>query len=184
MTTRRTGEGTTDTAGKCDACGADAISAESHVQTFTYGVDEEAVELSAAVQVSKCMHCGISYTDDRAEMARHEAVCKHLGVLTPSDIRQVRKDICQMTRAEFAELTGLAESSIGRWESGATIQSTANDRYLRLLRYPDVLHRLRKMGGTEEQRFPVHREFRALRGSRELGKLKQRGEVFQLRKTG
>ena len=50
-----------------------------------------------------------------------------------------------MTRSEFAEVTGLGEATLGRWETGALVQNRANDRYLRLMREPrtmDILQRL------------------------------------------
>ena len=38
-----------------------------------------------------------------------------------------------MSRAAFAEFTGLGEATIKRWETGTVAQNRANDRYLRLL---------------------------------------------------
>lgn len=42
-----------------------------------------------------------------------------------------------MTRAAFAELAGLDEATIDRWENGAVVQNQADDRYLRLLAIPN-----------------------------------------------
>ena len=46
----------------------------------------EAVELTAQVPVRTCNACGFQFTDDVAEEARHEVVCRHLGVMTPKEI--------------------------------------------------------------------------------------------------
>ena len=61
-----------------------------------------------------------------------------------------------MTRAAFAAMTGLGEATLGRWETGAGIQSYANDRYLRLLAQTDGMSRLssilRSMWSAHETR--------------------------------
>ena len=63
-------------------------------------------------------------------------------MLTPWEIREIRKKH-DLSRAAFAELTGLGAASLGRWETGALIQSLANDRYLRLLAAPGGLSALK-----------------------------------------
>ena len=50
-----------------------------------------------------------------------------------------------LTRAQFAELTGLGVASLNRWENGSSVQSVANDRYLRLLALSDGLSRLQSV---------------------------------------
>jgi transcriptional regulator with XRE-family HTH domain len=71
-------------------------------------------------------------------------VCRHLGVLTSADIRRIRERY-GMTRSSFAEVTGLGEATLKRWENGVIIQNRANDRYLRLLAIPTVMVRLQKL---------------------------------------
>ena len=73
---------------------------------------------------------------------RHEAVCRHLGVLTPKEIIAIRKSY-GMSRAVFARLTGIGEASLARWENGLLIQSPAYDRFLFLLTFPENLERLK-----------------------------------------
>ena len=68
-------------------------------------------------------------------MIQHEALCKRLGILTPKEITFIRKNLYHMSSMkEFAKFTGLGSTSLQRWESGSGMQSTANDKYLRLLR--------------------------------------------------
>ena len=50
-----------------------------------------------------------------------------------------------MTRAEFAQATGLGEASLSRWGNGVVVQNLANDRYLRLLAIPEVMRRLNEL---------------------------------------
>jgi putative zinc finger/helix-turn-helix YgiT family protein len=117
----------------CDECGARAAQLSFQEERFPYGAGDEAVELSARVPVWVCGHCGHSYTDGDAEDARQEAVCKHLGVLAPSEIRATRR-MYEMSQAEFAKVTGFGLASVKRWEAGSLVQNVAADRLLRLLR--------------------------------------------------
>lgn len=50
-----------------------------------------------------------------------------------------------MSRAAFAEVTGLGEATLNRWENGIKVQTLANDRYLRLLARPENMQRLRSV---------------------------------------
>ena len=100
--------------------------------TFTYGIGPDAAELTVTVPVHVCASCGLEFLDHEGETLKHEAVCAHLGVLTPSEIRGIREKH-GMSRAAFAEVTGFDEATLNRWENGIRIQNAANDRYLRLL---------------------------------------------------
>ena len=130
----------------CDLCGASELSTELVRDPFIYGTDSDAVELSADVPVHTCSQCEVSYTGKEAEIARHEAVCRHLGLLTPAEIRGLRKRY-DLSRAAFARVTGFGEATLARWESGEVIQNTSSDRYLRLLMDPSVMNRLPALTG-------------------------------------
>jgi len=100
------------------------------------------VTLSADVPIRSCVSCGFSYTDDEGQKARHDAVCRHLEVMTPREIEGIRKNY-GLTRHEFAKLTQIGEASLARWENGLLIQNPGNDQFLYLLNFPDNLDRLR-----------------------------------------
>jgi putative zinc finger/helix-turn-helix YgiT family protein len=125
----------------CGQCGSKRLVKSNEDDRFTYGKGEEAVELSVMVPVYSCEQCGFRFTTDTAEDLRHEAICNHLGVLTPNQIRGIRSST-GLTREKFASLTGLGTASLARWESGELIQTAGYDRYLRLMAYPDVRERL------------------------------------------
>jgi DNA-binding transcriptional regulator YiaG len=117
------------------------------LHTFNYGHGQEAVQIAATLPLRVCGHCDFEYFDKAGQEARHEAVCRHLGVMTPGQIRRLR-EYHGLSRAEFANLTGLGEATIARWERGALIQNTAHDLYLRLLGFEENLERLRKQKVT------------------------------------
>ena len=129
---------------RCDVCGAIGVETELMRDPFIYGSGVNAVELTANVRVHTCSACGDSYTDDEADIAYDEAVCRHLGILTPAEIRAMRERY-GLTRAEFAHLTGFGKATLGRWERGEVTQNRSADRYLRLLLDPKVMRRLQTL---------------------------------------
>ena len=101
-------------------------------ETFTYGLGENAVELHVRLPVRRCDACDFEFLDHVGERIRHETICRHHGVLSPWEIRAIRERR-KLSRAAFADITGLGEATIKRWETAGVFQNTANDRYLRLL---------------------------------------------------
>jgi len=131
---------------ECEDCGGRMIS-KIERQTFDYGVGKDATSLSADVPVWRCESCGEAFLDEAGEMARHDAVCAHLGVMSPTEVRAARGNL---SRHEFYELTGIAEASMKRWESGEQIQTRAMDLLLRLAADPVGIHRIRDIVRTRD----------------------------------
>jgi putative zinc finger/helix-turn-helix YgiT family protein len=126
----------------CPNCGGVRIESRTEREPFSYGIGDKAIELYSTISVRKCADCGFEFTDEDAENSRHEAVCRHLGVLPPAEILKIRKE-SGLSRAEFARLTRIGEASLHRWEKGLLIQNPAMDSYLRLLAYRENIQRLR-----------------------------------------
>ena len=134
----------------CPNCESDNVDTTIERETFTYGEGPSAVELTAHVPVRVCKNCEFQFTDGDAEEARHEAVCRHLKVLAPKEILDLRKRY-NMSRAEFAELTRLGEASLARWENGQLIQNAANDQLLFLLTVPSNMDLLKRRASRLER---------------------------------
>ncbi len=166
---------------RCPQCGETSITTCSHHHTFTYGSGDTAATLEVDLPLRRCGACDLEYLDHEGERLKHEAVCRHLRVLSPAEIRGIRKSL-GMTRAVFAEITGLGEATLNRWENGAVVQNLANDRYLRLLALPEIMDRLKAL--TTFQGFlsepPGNLKFRVLAVSAERLLSQKR---FQLRKA-
>jgi putative zinc finger/helix-turn-helix YgiT family protein len=144
----------------CLECGSTRLIETIRDQQFTYGASDNAVTLTASMPVISCEACNYEYFDERGEAARHAAVCKHLGVQNPDQIREVR-NILGLGRAEFCELGGFGAASLQRWESGAMIPSLSNDRLIYLLKYPENIERLKNRNVTpavEEPAFATSQE--------------------------
>ena len=147
----------------CDECGHQ-VTTTWHDHTFPYGSGEVATELAVRLPVRRCDHCDFDYLDDEGERLKHEAVCRHLGVLTPQEIRGIRERL-GLSRSALAKLTGIGEASLSRWESGIKIQTPGYDRYLRLLGHAGIAALLGQLGQTPSAAQPRDADFRFLKVS-------------------
>jgi DNA-binding transcriptional regulator YiaG len=68
--------------------------------------------------------------DNNADEQISAALRKHLGLLSPTEIRAGRKAL-HLSQRQIAATLGVAEASISRWETGALIHSRAIDNFLR-----------------------------------------------------
>lgn len=132
----------------CPMCGHEDVRTTTIEDTFTYGVGDDAVQITAVIPLRTCVKCGYQYTDGEAEDARQEAVCHHLGVLTPAEIVALREHY-GLTRAALAGLARTGEAILARWERGAAIQDGRSDQLLYLLQFEENVQRLRER--TEKQ---------------------------------
>ena len=164
----------------CPQCGETSITTYWHHDTFTYGSGDSAVNLHVELPVRRCGSCEIEFLDHEGERLRHEAVCRHLGVMSPAEIADIRKRF-GLTRAAFAEVTGLGEATLNRWENGAVVQNLANDRYLRLLALPGMMATLRELTTPRHARLrpyaPSARQFQVLEVSQKQRRSQERFEL-------
>ena len=135
------------------------------------------------VPVRRCEACDFEYLDDESERLKHEVVCRHLGVLPPSEILRIRKGFGK-TQSEFARVTGLGVASLNRWENGLTIQTHGYDRYLRLLKaHPSFIREIEKLTNlvpSQQSEALTRNQFRVLNVTTNL---RNEQEGFQLRKA-
>ena len=125
----------------CPDCGGHSTITVLHDDTFEYGSGDHPVTLHAVVPVHCCSQCEFEYLSHEGRLIKHEAVCRHLGLLTPAEIRRIREKH-KMNLASFAGVTGLSKETLKQWENGAAIQNAAYDKYLRLLDSPENVRRL------------------------------------------
>lgn len=136
----------------CANCGNTHVQSCQKHYCFPYGVGDDQVELSAEVPVRVCPSCGFEFLDYVGQRVCHEAVCRYLGVMTPEQIKSLRK-LHDLTQADFSRITKLGEATVSRWERGVVIQNEAYDNYLYLLGFPGNLDRVRdrdKAGGVTD----------------------------------
>ena len=97
-------------------------------------------EVSFYVPVVECSGCNDSFVPSEYAKIAHEASCVAAGVLTPDQIKSIRKGIdWGKNNINFSKILGFGSSTIARYESGASIPSKAHNKILTLLKYPEVL---------------------------------------------
>ena len=81
--------------------------------------------------------------DGEAEDLCHVAICKHLGVMSPEQIKALR-GLYKLTQTQFCEVSKLGEATLSRWERGIVVQNSAYDNYLYLLGFIENMDRLQQ----------------------------------------
>lgn len=123
-----------DYAGKehetCAVCGEGHASRAFEMQAFEYGAGAAAVTLHARVPVWTCDTCEMQYVGEDGEVAQHAAVCRHLGLLAPAEIKAIRVGAGRK-QEEFAKDIGCGIASLKRWENGRVIQNQIADQAIR-----------------------------------------------------
>lgn len=173
---------------KCPSCEASTVTSCTQIDKFQYGRGHDAVVLETVIPLYSCATCGFTFTDHAAERVRQAAVCRHLGLLTPQEIVDLRKGL-GLTRDALAKGTGVGIASLARWESGETVQNRSIDNLLFLLQFPENLGRLQQRGdverplvGSKVVPLSSHCRFRAL-GTTISSELKERSETFTLQRA-
>lgn len=136
----------------CPVCGDEVARVHYETESVPYGVGEDQVVLTARVPVIHCASCGVDVTDETAEELRHDAICRHLGRLTPSEIRAVREKY-GLSQQEWATKTRLGLASIKRWEAGNQVQNEAMDCYLRLLAIPANFAKISSLNAPQHRAY-------------------------------
>jgi putative zinc finger/helix-turn-helix YgiT family protein len=83
-----------------------------------------------ALSVPQCGNCGILSIDSEADRQIDAAFRKVAGLLTQEEIREGRKKL-GYDQKPFADLLGIAVSTLSRWETGTQIQQRFHDGILR-----------------------------------------------------
>ena len=79
----------------------------------------------------QCGNCKAISIDDDADRQISAAFRSVARLLAPEEIRQGREKL-GLTQKQFANLLGVGESTVSRWETGAQIQQRAMGRFLRV----------------------------------------------------
>lgn len=166
----------------CSECGSRNITTKEEEYKFEYGLGEKAVELKAIVPLRTCGDCGCSFLDGEAEDLCHEEICKHLGVMNPTQIKDLR-GLYDLTQAQFSKITKLGEATLSRWERGIIIQNEAYDNYLYLLGFKENFERVRYKSSKIKNRSFDKTEAGSETSDIKLRKIPEAYPSFQLANT-
>lgn len=97
-------------------------------------------DVSFYAPIVDCSNCEKKIFAPEYQIIENEAMCIAAGVLTPDEIKAIRKKIpWGNNNVTFSKILGFGSSTIARYESGGSIPSKAHNRILNLLKYPDVI---------------------------------------------
>jgi putative zinc finger/helix-turn-helix YgiT family protein len=117
---------------RCGKCGQKAMQLATVAYATTIEHDGRAYRVEVpALTVPQCDNCQAISIDDEADQQISAAFRRAARLLTPQEIRQGREKL-GLTQKQFANLLGVGEATVSRWETGAQIQQRAMDRFLRV----------------------------------------------------
>src|SRR5579864_3086346 len=117
---------------KCGHCRRKAVEKDVIAYDCKYEYDGRTYNLRIeSLDVPRCKNCGELVFDVAANRQVTDALRREVGLLFPEQIRQNRESLGLRQRA-LANLIGVAESTLSRWETGAQIQQRSLDRLMRL----------------------------------------------------
>jgi putative zinc finger/helix-turn-helix YgiT family protein len=117
---------------RCGKCGQNKMRLATVPYNTTIEHDGRSYHVKIpALSVPHCGNCHAISLDDEADQQISAAFRSEAGLLTPDEIRHGREKL-GLTQKQFANLLGVGEATISRWETGGQIQQRAMDRFLRL----------------------------------------------------
>lgn len=124
----------------CEFCEG-AARLTSREVSFAYGEET----LSAEMPVWACDDCGAAYRAEGAEEVERRTIYRHLGRLSPEEVR-AKRAAAGLSQEAFARQLGVGRVTVARWETGQQIPSAVFDRLIRNLATPPL-------AGTRRPRF-------------------------------
>jgi putative zinc finger/helix-turn-helix YgiT family protein len=117
---------------RCGKCGQKAMDLATVPYTITIEHDGRSYRVEIPdFTVPRCTNCQAISIDDEADQQISAAFRRVAGLLPPDEIRRGRENL-GLTQKQFANLLGVGEGTVSRWETGAQIQQRAIDRFVRL----------------------------------------------------
>jgi putative zinc finger/helix-turn-helix YgiT family protein len=112
----------------CGQCGAEKVFPEKIAYETNLRYDGRDYKIVVPdLPALKCRECGAVLLNNESDAHLSSAFREQLKLLQPATIREGRKGL-GLNQREFAELLGVAEESVSRWETGAQMQSRVVDK--------------------------------------------------------
>ena len=146
----------------CVLCGSKEVTTRQEKISFPVSTRGKEQTLYVDIPVHQCKECDFEFTGPDADKIQHDAVCRFLNVMTPSEVREIRKK-SGLTQSKFAEITGIGIASINRWEKGGVIQNPAMDNLLFLTGISGNLNALEARNLMPKNVIPIGEKFSAIR---------------------
>lgn len=117
---------------RCAACGS--VSVQPAIITYDAKIKHDGKLHEFKIDnlpIDRCEQCEEVFFTNETSDAKSHALREHLGLLQPSQIRELLKKH-SLTQRKFAEHLHVAEESVSRWINGLSIQSRALDTFMRI----------------------------------------------------
>ena len=106
----------------------------TRTEEFDFDLGGETVKIRAEnVPLEKCDQCGEVMSGPAAAKVQHEAICRAIGLMTPSDIKTLREGF-GWSQQYLADLTDFGIATVSRWERGRLLQNRSANKVLLALR--------------------------------------------------
>lgn len=130
----------------CPECGRGQLRELTRTEEFDFDLGNEVVKVRAErVPVKQCDNCGQVLKGPAAAAAQHEAICRTVGLLTPSEIKALRERF-GWSQQYLADLTDFGIATVSRWERGRLLQNRSANKVLLAIRdcgpFRDYLERM------------------------------------------
>jgi len=126
---------------KCRRCRKEAV--RPKVADYTTEIEHDGRSYSVTapnLDILECTECSARTLPDKSFEEVMNAFRQQAGLLTPSQIREKRKQL-GLTQEQLAGYLKVAEETVCRWEKGGQIQQRSMDLLLRLFfDVPEVRH--------------------------------------------
>jgi putative zinc finger/helix-turn-helix YgiT family protein len=117
---------------RCGKCGHKAMRLAAVPYDVTIEHDGRAYRIEIPkLTVPQCADCQTVSIDDEADQQISAEFRRVARLLSPAEIRHGREKL-GLTQKQFANLLGVGEATVSRWETGAQIQQRAMDRFIRV----------------------------------------------------
>jgi len=143
---------------KCNQCAKKQV--ELKKISFDANVRHDGRDYSFKIpklEIMVCKDCKEKVFTERVDRQINAAMRKHIGLMSPAEIRDGIKRI-GMSQKEVAECLGLAEATLSRWLNETQIQSRSMDRLLRMFfafpRARDILSSREPIDSFGKTEFP------------------------------
>jgi putative zinc finger/helix-turn-helix YgiT family protein len=118
---------------KCGTCRQRAVEPAAVSYSEEHSHDGRTYRVTIPdLTVFRCGNCGTVVLGDEANVRISDAVRRAALLLPPDEIRRRREQL-GLTQRGLADLLGIADATLSRWETGAQIQQRSFDRFLRLV---------------------------------------------------
>jgi putative zinc finger/helix-turn-helix YgiT family protein len=140
----------------CPECGKGHLFDLTHPEDFEFDLGDEKIQVHVpAVHVETCDNCGVEISGPEAAAARHEAICRAAGLLSPAEIRTIREQL-GWSQQYLADLTGFGVATVSRCERGRLLHSRSLNTVMVAIRdcppfreHLEARHAARMRGGDD-----------------------------------